>query len=51
MAGKDEIANAVLGGVSDFINDITSVFVKMFSAPNDEEKVISSCVLYVGIIL
>ena len=40
MAGKDELANAVLGGASDFISDIAQVFLKLFRASNDEEKVI-----------
>ena len=38
MAGKDELANAVLGGVSDYLNDILANLAKIFRA-NDEEKV------------
>ena len=44
MAGKDDVANAVLGGASDNIFDIGNVFMKMFTAPNDEERV---SVLYI----
>ena len=38
MAGKDELADAVLGGASDYISDIVAVFSKMFYA-SDEERV------------
>ena len=38
MAGKDELADAVLGGASDYISDIIAVLAKMFYA-SDEEKV------------
>ena len=39
MAGKDDVANAVLGGASDNISDIGNVLFKMYTAPNDEERV------------
>lgn len=39
MAGKDEVANGVLGGASDNIHDIGNIFMKMYAAPNDEERV------------
>ena len=38
MAGKDDLANAVLGGVSDYMNDITDKIIRWYSA-NDDEKV------------
>lgn len=38
MAGKDEVANGVLGGASDNIHDIGNIFMKMYAAPNDEER-------------
>ena len=41
MAGKDDMANAVLGGASDYLHDIGSVLLKMYTAPNDEERVIT----------
>ena len=36
MAGKDEIANAVLGGGSDYIADIAAGFTKIFLASGEE---------------
>ena len=39
MAGKDELAGAVLWGADDYISDIVTPFSKMFYI-NDEEKVI-----------
>ena len=36
MGGKDEIANAVLGGGSDYIADIAAGFTKIFLASGDE---------------
>ena len=39
MAGKDDLANAVLGGASDYLTDINGVFDKLYHAPNDEERV------------
>ena len=39
MAGKDDLANAVLGGASDYVADIGTIFTKLFFAPNDEERV------------
>ena len=38
MAGKDELAGAVLGGADDYISDIVAAFSKMFYV-NDEERV------------
>jgi len=40
MAGKDELANAVLGGSSDYIADITTHMRKAFSATDDEKVII-----------
>jgi len=39
MAGKDELADAVLGGSSDYILDIVAQVTKLFYA-NEDEKVI-----------
>jgi len=38
MAGKDALGNAVLGGTSDYMLDISSHLSKMFGV-SDEEKV------------
>ena len=37
MAGKDDIADAVLGGASDFMNDIFAQIVKWFVAKDDQK--------------
>ena len=39
MAGKDELADAVLGGADDYISDIVAAFSKMYHV-DDEERVI-----------
>lgn len=36
MAGKDELANGVLGGASDYISDIAAGFTKIFLASTEE---------------
>ena len=36
MAGRDELANAVLGGASDYISDIAAGFTKIFLASSEE---------------
>ena len=46
IAGKDELADAVLGGASDYISDIITAFAKVFYA-SDEEKV-SICRDFIG---
>ena len=38
MAGKNELANAVLGGTSDYLSDIIAILTTLYRA-NDEEKV------------
>jgi len=40
MAGKDELANAVLGGSSDYIKDIVTQLTKVFNAKEDEKVII-----------
>ena len=40
MAGKDDLANAVLGGASDYLTEIGTIFIKLYRAPNEEERVI-----------
>ena len=45
MAGKDDIADAVLGGASDFMSDIFAKLVQWFYEPNDDQKVLSVHVL------
>ena len=42
MAGKDEIANAILGGASDYIHDIAAKLIQWYQA-KDEEKVLCIC--------
>ena len=39
LAGKDEIANAVLGGASDFMSDIWAKIIQWYFA-KDDQKVI-----------
>jgi len=47
MAGKDDLANAVLGGASDYMYDIIATVIKIYHA-KDEEKVLNicMCILY-----
>lgn len=40
MAGKDELANAVLGGASDYIADMFTQMGKIFFAKEDEKVII-----------
>ena len=40
MVGKDELANAVLGGTSDYISDLVVGFTTKLNAASDDEKVI-----------
>jgi len=37
MGGKDELADAVLGGTSDYISDIAAILSKMFFSKDDEK--------------
>lgn len=39
MAGKDEIANAVLGGASDFMSDIWAKIIQWYFAKDDQKVV------------
>ena len=39
MAGKDDISNAVLGGASDYMNDIAAKLIQWYQA-KDEDKVL-----------
>ena len=39
MAGKDELANAVLGGASDYMTDIAAKIIQWYQA-KDEDKVV-----------
>ena len=39
MAGKDELSNAILGGASDYMNDITTKIIQWYQA-KDEDKVL-----------
>ena len=39
MAGKDDISNAVLGGASDYMYDITAKLMQWYQA-KDEDKVL-----------
>ena len=36
MAGKDQLADAVLGGAADYIGDIAAILSKMFYASEQE---------------
>ena len=40
LAGKDDTADAVLGGASDFMSDITAKITQWYRA-KDDEKVLS----------
>ena len=42
MAGKDELANAILGGASDYISDIYAKLTQYYQA-KDEDKVVCLC--------
>jgi len=42
MAGKDELANAVLGGASDYMSDIFAKILQWHYEPNDDQKVMYS---------
>ena len=44
MAGKDELSNAILGGASDYIADITAKIIQWYQA-KDEDKVL--CCIHV----
>ena len=44
MAGKDDVADAVLGGASDFMSDISAKILQWYRA-KDDEKVL--CILEV----
>jgi len=37
MAGKDALSDAVLGGASDYMSDISTQLVKIFFSPDDEK--------------
>jgi len=37
MAGKDALADAVLGGASDYMSDIGAQLIKIFFGPDDEK--------------
>ena len=37
MAGKDQIANAVLGGASDFMSDIFAKIMQWYYAKDDQK--------------
>ena len=37
MAGKDDIADAVLGGASDFMSDISTKMIQWYLAKDDEK--------------
>ena len=39
MAGKDDISDAVLGGASDYMNDIIAKIIQWYQA-KDEDKVL-----------
>ena len=41
MAGKDDLANAVLGGASDYLSDIAANLIKAYYLAKDEEKVLN----------
>ena len=43
MAGKDDLADAVLGGASDFMADIIAKMAKWYEAA-DDQKVLNMCV-------
>ena len=43
MAGKDDLADAVLGGASDFMADIIAKMAKWYEAA-DDQKVLYMCV-------
>ena len=45
MAGKDDIADAVLGGASDFISDFFAKVIQWYTA-KDDEKVFDKYVVY-----
>ena len=40
MAGKDELSNAILGGASDYLDDIFTRIIKLHFTPQGEEKVL-----------
>ena len=42
MAGKDELANAILGGASDYVSDIYAKLTQYYQA-KDEDKVVCLC--------
>jgi len=44
MGGKDDLSNAVLGGSSDYLNDIQSKFFKVFFTPAEEK-------VWIGVII
>ena len=55
MAGRDVLGNAVLGGASDYMLDITSHLSKMFGV-SDEEKVcmcihVCACIVHKFLLL
>jgi len=39
MAGKDELADAILGGISDYLSDIAAILGEMFFTKDDKKKV------------
>ena len=47
MAGKDELSNAVLGGASDYLDDILTKMFKVVFAQG-EEKVVIHYIYYVN---
>ena len=40
MAGEDALADAVLGGASDFMSDILAQLIKIYHAKDDEKVII-----------
>ena len=45
MAGKDDVADAMLGGASDFISDIFAKVIQWYGT-KDDEKVLDKYVVY-----
>ena len=43
MAGKDDLADAVLGGASDYMHDIFMKIAKWYEAKDKQEKVYCYC--------
>ena len=45
MAGKDDVADAVLGGASDFMCDISAKMIRWHLAKDDEKVLCSTCMI------